>query len=84
MCVLFERQTEIERLQGTLRSAAEKGRRRKKKRVPVCVCLSPALMDIFKNVYSVCLCDRTFAFSLLKCPAGRGEITGALKMVTER
>ena len=60
-----------------------------RKNACVCVCLSPALMYVFfllffLNVYFVCLCDRSFAFSLLKCPAGRGEITGALKMVTEQ
>lgn len=77
---LFERQTELERLQETLRLAAEKGMKSAVVSVPVCVSLHTCT---FKSVVFVCVCACDFVYSL-KCPAGRGEIAGALKMVTEQ
>lgn len=85
---LFERQTEIERLQETQRSAAGRYEAEKPGSEWVCVCVYVSLnTSTFKCVLcssSLCVQACGFALLLLKCPAGRREIAGALKMVTER
>lgn len=81
---LFEGQMEIERLQETQRSAAEKRYEAGKLVEFVCVCVQCTQVHLHVCSSSLRVWACGFALSLLKCPAGREEITGVLKMATEQ